>query len=647
LATARIVSNLVNTPLPLGYSSAGFVSEVGSRVPDISPGQRVACAGLGYANHAESVFVPRNLIARVPDGVSDAEATFVTVGAIAMHGVRQAELTLGEFVVILGMGLVGQIAAQICKASGCRVFCVDVDGSKVELAKELGCFDGSSGAEGDLIASVMEHTRGVGADAVIITAGTKSSQPIHLAPKLSRDRGRVVAVGDIGHDVPRRLYYDKEIDLKQSRSYGPGRYDPSYEEGGRDYPIGYVRWTENRNMELFLELVSQKSLQLLPLVTHRYPIEDAKKAYSHLDGSSKESYIAILLEYDARKSLEVSVRLDSLSETKRRVTDVGFAVVGAGQFAQGVLLPALRKVPGTYFHGFATSSGLTTVNIARKFQAPVCTSDYRQLLDAGEVSAVLVATRHDTHAQIVSDAMKAGKHCFVEKPLAINQAELNKVIEAHAASSVILQTGYNRRFSPLACRLKEAMSGSPLVMQYRINAGFIPGAHWHQDDEIGGGRIVGEICHFVDLMQYLCGAYPASVSAIAVNDSNAPADPDNLVISLTFFDGSVGSITYAACGDSSFPKERLEVFGGGRVGVIDGWRSLVIQGNGRHTRQRCWFEAQKGFREEMNAFVSSIRDGEPAISFSSQVATARATFGIQTSIRTGRWEPLPKDPVNP
>lgn len=641
LATARIVLNLVSAPLPLGYSSAGVVTQVGARVADISPGQRVACAGLGYANHAEVIYVPRNLLIPIPDGVSDAEAAFVTVGAIALHGVRQAQLTLGETVVVIGLGLVGQITAQICSASGCRVICVDLDGSKVELAKQLGADYGITSGETDVRAAVMAFTGGRGADAVLIAAGTKSSAPIALAPELLRDRGRVVAVGDVGHDVPRRSYYEKEIDLRQSRSYGPGRYDPEYEEKGNDYPIGYVRWTENRNMEAFLDLVATGRVRLMPLLTHRFPIAEATMAYGLLTGETNEPYIGILLDYEPEKPQGPTIQLMEQVKKAPAPGEIRVGVIGAGQFAQGVLLPALKKVSGVRFHGFATGSGLTSVNVARKYGASVCTSEYHELLADPGVSAVLIATRHNTHAQIVVDALRAGKHCFVEKPLALDEAGLEEIIAAHAVSSAVLLSGFNRRFSPLAKRLRDEVCGTRLIMQYRINAGYIPGSHWHQDVEAGGGRIVGEVCHFIDLMQYVCGAMPVSVTATAVNDGNAPSDPDNLVITMMFGDGSIGTIAYTAGGDPGFPKERLEVFGGGRVGIIDNWRTLLVQGSGRKTSQRCWIQAEKGFRQEMQAFVDGIRRGETPIPFESQVATTRATFAVQRALRSGSAEEIP------
>ncbi len=637
ISTARIVMNLVSAPLPLGYSCAGFVSNVGARVSDIAPGQRVACAGLGYANHAEMVYVPRNLTTPIPDNVSYEEAAFVTVGAIALHGVRQAELTLGENVVVVGMGLVGQIAAQICVASGARVFCVDLDPSKVELAKQSGCDDGIASSDVATIkAAVIKFTCGRGADAVLITAGTKSSGPIELAPEISRDRARVVAIGDVGHNVPRRSYYEKEIDLRQSRSYGPGRYDPAYEERGHDYPIGYVRWTENRNMEAFLDLVSRGRVKLRPLITHEFDIEEAEKAYSLLLGDVQEPYVGILLGYNPEKvhNTTVAVGIDKENSSIKEGL-ISFGVIGAGQFAQGVLLPALKIVKNVAFRSFATGSGLTSVNVARKYGAKFCTSDYNEILSDKNIDAVLIATRHDTHATMVSTALRSSKHCFVEKPLAMDERGLEDVISSFNEGKSILLTGFNRRFSPLSETLQREMDGCKMVMQYRINAGFIPGAHWHQDAESGGGRIVGEICHFIDMMQYISGANPVSVDAKAINDGNASADPDNVLITIEFSNGSLGSIAYISSGDSGFPKERFEVFGGGKVGVIDNWRSLLVQGNGRKISKRCWLQAQKGHAQEMQAFVTAIETGDMPISFESQVLTTRATFAVQQALRDG------------
>ncbi len=634
LATARIVMNLVSTPLPLGYSCAGVVTAVGSRVADLSTGQRVACAGLGYANHAELVYVPRNLVVPVPEAVGFEDASFVTVGAIAMHGVRQAALTLGESVVVIGMGLVGQIAAQIVHASGCRVFCVDPDPGKVELSLRLGADAASSNAGSALHAEVMSFTASRGADAVLIAASTKSSEPIETAAEVARDRARVVAIGDVGHSVPRRAYYEKEIDLRQSRSYGPGRYDPDYEEKGQDYPIGYVRWTENRNMEAFLALVERGSIQLRPLITHRYSIERADEAYTLLSGERKEPYVGIVIDYENAAEHGSSVPVAS-SPKPLGAGEISIGVIGAGQFAQGILLPALKAIAGVRFKSIATESGLTSLNVARKYRAESCTSDYHDVLNDASIDAVVVATRHDSHAAIVAAALRAGKHCFVEKPLAMNESELEDVIDAHRTGNAGLLVGFNRRFSPLSVQLRERLSGQRLVMQYRINAGPVPRSHWHQDLEYGGGRIIGEVCHFIDVMQYCCASEPLSVQALAVTDSNSPSDPDNVVIQVAFADGSVGTITYVSNGDPDFPKERLEAFGGGFVAVIDNWRSLDVQGNGTRLRRRCWLQAEKGHSQEMSAFIEGIRSGEPPIPFSSLVSTTRTTFAIQQALRSG------------
>lgn len=645
LGTARIVNNLVSAPLPLGYSCAGMVTAVGADVTDIQPGMRVACAGLGFANHAEVVFVPRHLCTPVPDGVDWAEAAFVTVGAIALHGVRQAEPALGETVVVFGLGLVGQLTVQLCVAAGCRVFGIDPQDDKQALARVLGAHEAARPG-GDLAGRVAEFTGGRGADAVLVTAATKSSGPMEQAAAVARDRARVVAVGDVGMDLPRRAYYDKELEVRLSRSYGPGRYDPDYEEKGRDYPIGYVRWTENRNMSAFLRLIADGRVRTGPLLTHRYPIAEAETAYGHLLGKSKEPYIGILLEYDPDTPQPSVVTLPTPARPAGRGDgEVRIGVIGAGQFAQGILLPRLRSVAGVRFEAFATGSGLTARAVARKYGARTCTSDFRELLRNEAVDAVLIATRHDQHATMTTEALEAGKHVFVEKPLALTEDALATVIAAWQGSGRQLLVGFNRRFSPLADRLKDALPDVPLVMTYRINAGPIPADHWHQDPELGGGRIVGEICHFIDVLQFLCGSLPVSVHAAAPQTGQAlPADPDCLATTLTFADGSIGTITYVSNGDPAFPKERLEVFGGGVAGVIDNWRRLRVQGAGRRASHRALLEAEKGHAQEMAAFIGAVRSGRPAIPVDQMIATTRATFAIRDSLRNGQPQTVDADP---
>jgi predicted dehydrogenase/threonine dehydrogenase-like Zn-dependent dehydrogenase len=647
LGTAQIVMNLVSTPLPLGYSCAGVAHAIGSGVAEFQPGDRVACAGLGYANHAEVVFVPRNLAVPIPAAVSFEEAAFVTVGAIALHGVRQAEVAVGEGVVVMGLGLVGQLAAQICTAAGCRVFVTDLDPTKVHLAHELGAHGGQALQDGDVVTAVRQFTRGRGADAVIITAATASNQPVELAATVARDRARVVAVGEIGLQVPRRAYYEKELDLRLSRSYGPGRYDSAYEEKGHDYPVGYVRWTENRNMEAFLDLIAQRKVQVSPLMTHRFPIEQAQEAYALLAGKPRELYIGIVLEYDAEQVQSATVLLQPPGVSPpavRRVAarPVRFGVIGAGQFAQGILLPRLRKLPEVEICGIATGSGLTARTVAEKYACRFCTSDYREILAQPDIDAVLIATRHHLHAQMVTEALAAGKHVFVEKPLAIREEELQAVAAAyHAAQQVpagqgapVLMVGFNRRFSPLTVALKEALRERPLLLTYRVNAGPVPLNNWVHDPDVGGGRIVGEVCHFVDVMQFLTDSVPVQVFAWALGEQgDTPGEADNICLQLRFADGSVGTIIYAANGDPSFPKERLEVFGGGSVGVIDNWRKLEVRRHGKRSGQRSFFIAAKGHAEELAAFVQGIRQGQSPIPFPSLLYTTQTTFAIQRSLR--------------
>ncbi|BEQ16228.1 bi-domain-containing oxidoreductase [Desulfoferula mesophila] len=635
LGTVRIVGNLVSAPLPLGYSCAGVVRQAGGKVTDIAPGQRVACAGLGYANHAEMVYVPRNLVVPIPEQVTYEQASYVTVGAIALHCVRQASPSFGESVAVIGLGLVGQIIAQICSAAGCRVFGIDTDPAKVSLARSNGADAGAIADDANLQAEVMAFTRSKGADAVIVAAGTKSSEPLATAAEIARDRARVVAVGDVGHKVPRREYYEKELVLMQSRSYGPGRYDPLYEEHGVDYPIGYVRWTENRNMQSFLDLVAAGKINLDALTTHRFPIEQAMDGYALLLGKKREPYIGIVLQYDKDRPQPAKVAMAPPAPPKGDA-QIAVSVIGAGQFAQGLLLPALKKVPGVRIKGVATGSGLTARNVAQRYRAETISSDYKDLLAEQDLHGLIVATRHDTHAEIVTTVLNSGRSCFVEKPLALNKDELRGVVKASLENPGFVLTGFNRRFSGLSQALRREMEGKTLVMNYRVNAGPIPAEHWHQDSEVGGGRIIGEVCHFVDLMQYLCGADPVAALATSLGrDVAKPADPDNLIAQLQFADGSIGVITYTSVGDPGFSKERLEVFGGGMAGVIDNWRSLGISGQGRKINKKCRLQSDKGFEQEMAAYVDGIKTGLSPISLQSQVATTLATFAIRESLRTG------------
>lgn len=634
LQTLQVVNNLVSQPLPLGYSCAGVVQASGEGAGEFRPGQRVACAGLGFANHADVVYVPRQLAVPMPPDMDFEEAAFVALGAIALHGVRRAEAAIGECIVVLGLGLVGQIAAQISRAAGCRVFGIDRDPARVKTALDLGIPEARSLDDPDLAGAVARFTRDRGADAVLITAATSDSQPAVLAAQLARDRARIVAVGETGLDLPRRAYFEKELDLRLSRSYGPGRYDLAYEEQGHDYPIGYVRWTENRNMEAFLDLVAQRKIQVRPLLTHRYPIERATEAYALLTGDRSVPYLGILLQYgtDEPKTATVTLRPPSPSTSPGRTIRVG--VVGAGQFARGILLPNLAKIPDVEIVGVATGSGITARTVAEKYGARLCTSDHREILSRDDVDAVVIATRHDLHARMVVDALKARKHVFVEKPLCLNEEELASIRAALGSS--VLMVGFNRRFSPMAVELQRVFTGGPCSMLYRVNAGPLPHDHWTRDPVVGGGRIVGEICHFVDLLGFLASSAPTHAFAWAIG-GGAPdgREPDDLSAQVRFENGSLGTVLYTSGGDLSYPKERIEVFGDGTVGVIDNWRSLRFSGRRRGGSERAWFGSRKGHAEELEAWVRAVRDGIPPIPFEGLAATAMTTFALQRSLRSG------------
>ena len=500
----------------VGYSAAGTVIECGEGITDLLPGDRVACAGTNFASHAEVISVPRNLCVRLPDHVGFAEGAFGTVGAIALQGVRLAEPTLGEAVVVIGLGLVGQLTVQLLKANGCRVFGVDIDEARVQLALASGADAGCVPAEAK--EKVAGWSRGRGADACIIAAATASNEPIELAGEISRLKGQVVAVGMVGMNVPRNVYYLHELTLKVSMSYGPGRYDPNYEESGHDYPVAYVRWTEGRNIEAFLDLLAAGQIDVKPLITHRFSIDDSPRAYQLISGKLHEHYLAVVLEYNTEG--EVNSRIENRSITKKPTLAagrVGLGLIGAGGYAQKVLLPNFRAA-GAEFCSIASASGVSARDVGTKFGFARFLSNAQNVIDDVDANLIVIATRHGSHAELARLALDSGKHVFVEKPLALNDAELDSVLEAAARSEGQLLVGFNRRFSPLAVRAKEVFAGrqAPLSIVYRVNAGRVPREHWAQDPSEGGGRIIGEVCHFIDLMQFLTEAPPKSVFAEAV-----------------------------------------------------------------------------------------------------------------------------------
>lgn len=631
--TYRKVMGKLDSLSPLGYSSAGVVRQVGTGVSEFRVGDRVACAGAGYANHAEEVFVPRNLCVRIPDGVSFEHAAFTTVGAIALQGVRQADVRLGESVGVIGLGLVGQLTLMILRASGCRVIGIDVDGWNVDLAKSCGADFAVRRGE-DVVAAARELSAGVGLDAVIITAGTRSNDPVELAARLLRDRGRVVVVGAVGMTLPREPYYMKELDLRLSRSYGAGRYDVEYEEKGRDYPIGYVRWTEKRNMEAFLQLVADGRVTLERLLTHRYPVDRASEAYDLLAGDQSERFLGIVIQYDGERPLEKVVLLGDVALPAKKREGIGF--IGAGSFARAMLLPYLRAEP---LRGIHTASGLTALDVGEKFGFSFAGSSPESVLDDDATGAVFIATRHDSHAALVCAALERGKDAFVEKPLALDESQLAQVVEIASKAEARLLVGFNRRFSPMIGQAKAHFQGRgyPIAINIRINAGSIPKESWIQDAEFGGGRIVGEVCHFVDLAQFMADSRVVQVYAEPLfSRIEGRVEDDSVSITLKMADGSVATIVYLANGDTAFPKERIEVFGGGRLAVVDDFRSLSLVAKGE-TKTFKAAGQDKGHKGEVEAFLESRKSNGPSpIALGDLVNTTRATFRILEAMRNSR-----------
>lgn len=658
----------LDTFRPLGYSSAGVVVDVGAGVSGIKVGDRMACSGSGFACHAEYVTVPQTLCAPIPNGVSDEDAAFAAVGAIALHALRLAELQLGDRVVIIGLGLLGLLAVQIAKAWGCQVLGADVAASKADLARQLGANWAVAGGKETVLATAQSLFGGASADAVVIFASTPSNEPLELAAELSRVRGRIVVPGLVGLDVPRRAFYEKELDLKVSRAWGPGLYDPDYEERGHDYPLPFVRWTAGRNMEAFLQLLAQGRVQ--PLITHRFPIERASEAY-RLITEGKEPYIGVLLTYpdqsDVVESKSQVVWLkpqaaDSTSPSAISHQPLAIGLIGAGNFAKATLLPAIRCIKGVYLRGIATATGASARHSGDKFGFDYCSTDYHELLNDPNIDAIVIATRHNTHARFAAEALRAGKHVFVEKPLALNLEQLGEVVEAYREaerqkgqekknlpltpspphpvppSPPLLVVGFNRRFSPFTIALKQwlGFTDLPMVINVRVNAGFVPPDRWEQDPEVGGGRIVGEVCHFVDLIQYLTRAYPVQVSAQAMKAAGQFLGEDNLVVTLKMSDGSVAAITYTASGDKAFPRERVEVFRGGAVGLIENFKMASFTHRGRTRRKRNLFGVDRGHRAETEAFFSTIRSGgPPPVAFPEHVWTTLTTFSIVQSMQRG------------
>ena len=669
--TLEAVFNKLDQRMPLGYCNVGVVMEVGSKVTGYSAGDRIISNG----QHAEVVSVPPNLCAKVPAGVSDDMAAFTVIGSIGLQGIRLVQPTLGEAVVVTGLGLVGLMTVQLLRAHGCRVLGIDLDEGKLALARQFGAEVVNVSAGEDPVATAGTFSRGRGVDAVIITAATASNEPVHQAALMCRKRGRIVLVGVTGLQLSRADFYEKELSFQVSCSYGPGRYDPSYEEKGVDYPVGFVRWTEQRNFEAVLDMMSDGRLAVEPLISHRFAIEEAEQAYDVVAG--EEPALGIVLQYPTplqKPDAELRRATVKLARSAHPEGKAAVAVVGAGSYATGILIPAFREA-GVRFRMVASASGISGLHAARKFGFEETTTDVDRVFSDPEVDTVVVATRHDSHARFVIRGLENGKRVFVEKPLCLQKSELEEIVTAYEAEeerflrtrgqaietprlpsqepkpenqdasriplparslAPLLMVGFNRRFAPQIQKVKALLETvkEPKAFVMTVNAGAIPPNHWTQDIAVGGGRILGEACHFLDLLRFLAGVPVTGFQTASLGRGAGTKLPeDKASITLTFADGSLGTLFYLANGHKSFPKERLEVFTAGRVLQLDNFRRLTGFGWPRFARMNLWSQ-DKGQRACVAAFVNSLEQGGPApIPFAELVEVARVTIGVAESLR--------------
>jgi len=622
IPTLEAVQNKLDQPLPLGYSNAGVILEVGESVGGFQVGERVASNG----NHAEIVCVPKNLCAKVPDNVSDEAAAFTVVGAIGLQGIRLAEPTIGEAFVVTGLGLIGQLTVQLLMAHGCRVLGIDLETAKCDLAGQFGAETVDLSKGEDPVEAAVAFSRGRGVDGVLITAATKSSQPVHQAARMCRKRGRIVLVGVTGLELKRSDFYEKELSFQVSCSYGPGRYDPEYEEKGHDYPLGFVRWTEQRNFEAVLDLMASGKLDVKPLITHRFPFEEGEKAYE-LIAEGREPYIGIILTYSEAEggrqkavgsTVELKISRPQTSNLPPQAPVIG--LIGAGNFTGQVLLPALKKT-GVRLKAIASSGGISGTHLGKKFGFEESSTDTERIFADPEINTVFITTRHNTHAHFVLKALRAGKHVFVEKPLCLNIEELSQIKDTYhslitnndsqiTSNGVpLLMVGFNRRFAPHVVKMKELLEAlkEPKSMIMTVNAGMIPADHWTQDPEVGGGGIIGEVCHFIDLSSFLAGSKIVNSQI----ESLMSGVGDTISIQLSFGDGSIGTIHYFANGNRRFPKERLEVFCGGKILQLDNYKALRGYGWKGFKKMKLWRQ-DKGHMNEIRSFVDAITEGKPS-----------------------------------
>lgn len=629
--TIRQVRAKLSQPIPLGYSSAGIVVEVGDGVREFQVGDRVASNG----PHAGACAIPKNLVAHVPDNVPLDHACYAVIGSIALQGIRLAKVGLGDVVGVIGLGLIGQVAVSLLKAAGCVVVGTDLDPSKRKLALEMGADHVGDG--GEFARLLQQHTRGHGADAVLLTASTSSNGPLELAAQVSRQKGKIVAVGAVGLEVPRREFYPKELELVVSCSYGPGRYDVEYEDHGHDYPYAYVRWTEQRNIAAVLEQMSRGNLPVEKLTTHRFAIEEAEKAYELVESAA--GAVGIVLSYPPLDQSKRSVALpkQTVAAAKDRAT-LGCSVVGAGNFASATLIPTFEQDGGFELQGLVSAGGMSAHSVGKKHGFAYAATDLQQPLDDAQTDVVVIATRHDEHTPMALAALRAGKAVFIEKPLVVNEEQFEdwKSLLEHAGAELpVWMLGFNRRFSPAAGMVRDAFAAvqDPKTLTIRFNAGQIPDEHWIHDAEIGGGRLIGEACHAIDLATYLIGSPPCRVYAEAAYPRSRKVTDDNVLLTMRHEDGSVSVVHYAADGNRSAGKERVEMFGGGVFAAIDDFRKVEIFPAQGKPIVKKWLSQQKGYSEEVRAFYQGVRSGQPPIPYSHMLRVTAASLRAVQSLR--------------
>lgn len=648
LKTYKRVMSKLDASAGLGYSSSGIVLAVDSTIQDIEVGDRVACAGAEYAYHSDVIVVPRNLCVRIPDDVSSESASYTTLGAIALQGIRQTQPTLGECIAVIGLGLLGQLTVQMLKANGCRVIGIDLDTNVLALAMNSGIDAAFHRNDPGIKERIISFSHGTGVDAVIITAGTTSNDPIEFAGEICREKGRVVVVGAVPMDIPRTNFYQKEIDIRLSRSYGPGRYNDFYEKRGVDYPIGYVRWTENRNMQAFIALLQEKKVHVAHLTTHRFTIDAALDAYALIEGERREPYVGILLTYEdlpdnnlaellKPQSKPEIENLQPILSSAREPMRVGF--IGLGSFASSLLAPYLKEIPDVTLDTVCNQSGLTSRDMQMKFGFLSHATDAGNIFSHEKIGTVFIATRHDRHYSLTREALLHGMNVFVEKPLTLRIDDLEELRTLYSSfhngtRKPTFMVGYNRRFAPLVRSMKDFFVPyrEPKMILYRVNAGFLPKDHWTQDPGEGGGRVIGEICHFVDTILYLTDSIPKRLYAECIHSQNeAVTNFDTVNITLRFIDGSVAVVSYISNGDRSITKERIEIHCSNASAVMDNFTQLTLAQNGRQSKKSS--NGDKGHRNEVIEFMSAVQSNRPEIiPFESMLLTSKITFKILESL---------------